>query len=600
MAPAAIVACAAMLALRKLDDFDTWWHLAAGRWIAANGAVPATDTLSHTVRAHPWIDMQWAFDLILYGLHALGGPALLCVAGAIGFSLTIVLVFRLIRPHLGDIVSAIFLIPVILAASDRFVLRPELVSFPLLLGVVSVLDYGRSRNGRGSWLLVPLMLVWVNAHALFVIGAFAIACALFPFPARPSRKLALWGGASLAAVFINPYGLQGALFPFKLLSRIDGSNPAFQTIAEFRSPFAADAGGAALAGYEIVLVAGLVAAVAALAVAVRRNFDWGGFVFFAGLACLSFAARRNAALFAVGCAPFIARCAGSVMASVPGSVRDRARKRAPLAVAAIVGFAVIFGGSVATGAFYRWDRQPREFGTGVIEGTFPIRAAAFARDARLPSKLYNDVAAGGYLSWDNPLGDGVFIDGRLEVYDTAFFTGYVQAMYDQTQWQADADRFGIQTAIIFHRWENRRLLIERLVHGPDWSLVYADEVAAVFVRTRGNEAALARAAAINERWNARTREWLERPAAKWPYPAGRAEGLRAFARLLATVNDADGATEAYTKLLELGIPSSDEIDVRLILARRFAATGRIEEAKEQSRRILAIDPRNAEAQKLLP
>jgi hypothetical protein len=329
------------------------------------------------------------------------------------------------------------------------------------------------------------------------------------------------------------------------------------------------------------------------------RFDWGGLVFFAGLACLSFAARRNAALFAVACAPFIARCAGTAMAAVPEPLRGRARQTAPLAAAAIVAIAALFCGSVATGAFYRWDRQPREFGTGVIDGTFPIRAAAFAREASLPSKLYNDVAAGGYLAWDNPLGDGVFVDGRLEVYDTAFFTGYVEAMYDQARWQRDADRFGIQTAIIFHRWENRRMLIERLVQGQDWSLVYADEVAAVFVRTRGNDDALARAAAINARWNQRTRDWLYKPVAKWPYPAGRAEGLRAFARLLATVNDADGATEVYTKLLELGIPSTDELEVRLILARRFAATGRLDEAKAQSRRILAIDPGNAEARKLL-
>ena len=46
------------IGLHKLDDFDTWWHLAAGRWIATHHAVPVTDTLSHTVRDHAWVNMQ--------------------------------------------------------------------------------------------------------------------------------------------------------------------------------------------------------------------------------------------------------------------------------------------------------------------------------------------------------------------------------------------------------------------------------------------------------------------------------------------------------------------------------------------------------------
>src|SRR6185503_9310328 len=109
--------------------------------------------------------------------------------------------------------------------------------------------------------------------------------------------------------------------------------------------------------------------------------------------------------------------------------------------------------SVVTGAFYRWDRRPREFGAGVLDGTFPVRAAAAAKEARLPGRLWNDVASGGYLAWDDPFGDGVFIDGRLEVYDAPFFSAYLTSTYDQAAFDALAERYGIQTAIVFHRWE---------------------------------------------------------------------------------------------------------------------------------------------------
>ena len=69
VATAAVALAGLAIGLHKLDDFDTWWHLAAGRWIATHHAVPVTDTLSHTVRDHAWVNMQWLFDLALYGAH---------------------------------------------------------------------------------------------------------------------------------------------------------------------------------------------------------------------------------------------------------------------------------------------------------------------------------------------------------------------------------------------------------------------------------------------------------------------------------------------------------------------------------------------------
>jgi hypothetical protein len=592
----ATVALAAVLAARRIDDFDTWWHLAAGRWIVGHDAVPATDTLSHTVRAHPWINLEWLYEVGIYLLHSLGGPALLSFAEAVCFALAAWLLLRLVRPHLGDTGGALLMLPVILVIQDRFTVRPEMLSFPLLLGILSVLEFARTRDGRGLWLLVPLMVVWVNVHGLFIIGVFAILCAL---ATAPSRKLALWGLAAIACVIVNPFGIYGVLLPVKLFTLIDKASPALQAIAEFRSPFASDAFGIGFATYKLLLVAGSLVVLVAFVLAPRER-RFGDIAFFAGLAALSLVARRNTAIFALGASPLIARSIATLVSRLPASTNASLKRSAPYGAAAVVLVSMFLGATVATGAFYRFDHQPREFGFGVLEGSFPIRAAAFAREAKLPPKLYNDVAAGGYLAWDDPIGDGVFIDGRLEVYDMEFFSDYVAAMYDPVHFEADADRFGIQTVILFHRWENRRLLLERLLGSGVWSLVYADEVAAVFVRARGNEPALARAAAMNDTWNQATRAWLDRPAPRWQYPAGRVEGTRSFARLLATVGDAEGAVDAYTKLLALHIPTDQEVEVRLILARRFSTTGRGELAREQARRILTIAPENLEAQRLLP
>jgi tetratricopeptide (TPR) repeat protein len=72
-----------------------------------------------------------------------------------------------------------------------------------------------------------------------------------------------------------------------------------------------------------------------------------------------------------------------------------------------------------------------------------------------------------------------------------------------------------------------------------------------------------------------------------------------LARILATLGSYDQAVTAYLKLLELGVAAEDEVEVRLRLARYFTSTGRTAQAQEQARRILAIDPDNAEARRLL-
>ena len=581
----------------KLDDFDTWWHLAAGRWIATHQTIPATDTLSHTVRDHAWVNLQWGFDVGLYVLHRLGGVTLLNLAGAVAFASTIALLLWLAVVRLGASAAAAFMVVVVLAAQERVTLRPELASFLLLAALLVVLDRGQRPESRAPYLLVPLMIMWANVHALFVIGAFAIVCAIVGRLTRPPRALLIWGGAALLSVVINPFLLEGALFPLKLMSRIDGSAAVFQTVGEFESPFAAGATGLSLVFYKTLLALGAMAAAVAVVVD-RKRFDWGGLIFVLGLAALSVTARRNIPLFALGSAPFIAGCIATVVASSP---RWRAvlTRRAPILSGAALIAAGLVATTVVTGSWYKRDNSPQEFGSGVIEGTFPIRAAAFARAAALPGKLYNDMGAGGYLAWDDPIGDGVFIDGRLEVYDTAFVTEFATVRDTPSRWQVDADRRGIQTAIIFHRFEPSLLLVGRIARDPAWTLVYADEVAVIFVRTQGNDATLARAAAIRPEWDAQTEAWLSRPSDSWRYPAGRIEGTRAYARMLATIGRAEPAIAAYLKLFELGIPEKEEVERRLLVARYYASRGRTDEARAQVQKILAVDPGNAEAQQVI-
>ena len=61
------------LSLRQLSDPDLGFHLKYGKWIVANEKVPVTDMSTYTVPTHPYIDLHWLFQVMLYGVFRLTG-----------------------------------------------------------------------------------------------------------------------------------------------------------------------------------------------------------------------------------------------------------------------------------------------------------------------------------------------------------------------------------------------------------------------------------------------------------------------------------------------------------------------------------------------
>jgi hypothetical protein len=239
LSPAAVLLVAAALAFRSLDDSDTWWHLASGRWISANWRVPTTDPFSHTVPDHAWVNLQWLYDLVLYGLYRVGGSRLLVLAAVAAFTGATALLLRTLRHWVGPLAAAVLALIGVIVAEERFLIRPEMASLPLLGFLLWVLLADRDAGGRRLLWLPLVMLLWVNTHSLFVIGLFCIACATAaalgldgfayasgrkPQDPQRTRRLAIAAVAALLATLVNPYFVRGFLFPLELLTRIEGSS----------------------------------------------------------------------------------------------------------------------------------------------------------------------------------------------------------------------------------------------------------------------------------------------------------------------------------------------------------------------------------------
>ncbi len=616
--PVLVVGLAAAFALRRLSNTDTWWHLAAGRWIVTHGTVPHLDTLSWTVPDHPWINVQWLFDVIIYGIYTLGGPTLLVVSSAMAYAAAIALMLVNVRRHVGPVTAAVLCAWAVVVSQERFEIRPEMVSYLLLSVMLWLYATGRVPNSKRLWLIPAVMLLWANCHSLFVLGVVIIISqmvgslitdlSMFPSgwrrPVEPAvrRQVLTTGAVGLAATLINPFFIKGATFPFKLMSRINGDNPVFRSIGEFRRPFESYFVTYSVVAYRwffffaaaVVLAAVVVAALQrstgstssgkGLSRAERRrlvraeqrrkvapsphsheqkqelnhaivHIDLADIAVLAGIAYLSLLARRNMALLAIGGTPYIAACLALLATRFPHALKSAlTRVKGVLAAVMIL---LVLGGYwfIASNGFYKWTDDLREFGLGQLDMKFPIRTAAFMKAQGLPGPLYNDLGNGGYLAWAEPIPGGVYMDGRLEVYDADFFGQYIREIANPREWQAEMDRKGIQTVLQFHWWGNTRSLIQYLVHDSRWALVYYDETSVLLVRRAGNEEVINRAMkAFAVEREATERAFLE-PVRSWQWPMGRVRALQVYSDLLDVIGRSNDARRFRAFLSEMSLPT---------------------------------------------
>ena len=621
--PMATLSVGAALALRRLDDSDTWWHLASGRWIVENRTIPTTDTLSYTVPDHPWFNLQWLFDVMLYLLHSIGDANLLVIMSAVAFTTALWMLMKNLRQWLDEVSASILCLWAMIILEERFLIRPEMVSFILLQVVLWLLMTSRRNEGRTLWLLVPVILLWVNCHSLFIIGLFCIGCAVggtlagrLPLlPAgwrqasslgpKATRRLFISAGAAAVVTLLNPYFLEGLLFPLELMSRFDASNAAFQTIGEFRRPFSGYFPTFSIGAFQALFFLGIAVTLTAAVAGWRApakpgttperpspgfNLTW--LLIFTGLAYVSVLARRNTSLFALGATPIVGAFLALIGSKAKGGMRGLYTKAATVAAPVLLATCIGLVGAVATNTYYWRDGTTREFGLGVLEVNFPIRAAAFSREAGLQPRLYNDLTAGGYLTWDAAVKGGVFIDGRLEVYDSEFFTYYQSAFTTPRSWQEQLERYEINTVLLFHRWQNRHPMIRFLMVNPAWTLVFHDEVAVIFVRNRGNEARIEKARALYPAWQKRISAALRDPTTPWQRPVGRVQALSSYAELLFLIGETDAALGLEERLLAFHLRPEQESRVRIIIGAHLGERGEFKRGLEHLERAAELDPSN--------
>lgn len=529
-----LAAAACLLAL-PLANPDLFWHLSAGRWMAAHGALPSADWLSHTKAGAPWADFEWLAQLAYYGALKAGGQGALWALKAAALAACGAVVWVLLGRHgAGPAGRGLGVLAFLLACPSANDLRPENASLLFFLVLLDRLEAarlaGRDRARPAELAATAaLFALWANLHAGFVYGLGLLALYGTAAAWRARSHRALWPAAvAAAAVALNPYGLRVWTVPWEHWALIGDLQ---EYLLEWQEA-------SVLSPWLAPMWATMAAAFAALAAARLRSGS-APFEHALLLAALSWSAASH-----VRTAPYFA--AAAVLTAAAGfaaALPERARRAGVLvgAAAALAFVGTLYRPVLARGAF------------GFDPMYVPARAAAWLEREKAPlagKRLFNPWHWGGYLGWRLDGAVPVFADGRYIFHD--LLAPMYAATRDPAAYAEFLDRHGVEAAVVQRlkqfapmpvvlKGGRRETLIRPfyLFFYPRerWALVHWDDRALVFVRRSAFDPAWV--AAREFRWfrpDDLRAAWLE-----------VAEGRAGFAAVAAEANRWGETAEDYER-----------------------------------------------------
>lgn len=487
-----------------LYDTDFWWHLRTGELILRDGKPPQVDWFTFTEFDKPWIDLHWGFQVLITVLYRVGGVNLIILAKAAIITGAVAIAWCATGRTLPVWLRAAVWVPAIIAISGRAYERPEMLSL-LFLALWLWIVFRAEERPRLIWWLPAIQLVWVNCHALFVLGLVVGGCFVADLVVRdiaqggwgldrPSqqtsgRTIIRAGALTVLACFINPYFEEGVLFPLTLYRKFTVDQEFYSVrIGEFHQPiqFVMQYGWAGVRNPYLLAEASLWCLAAGSFVWLFAHRRWSVFrlLLFVGFSHLAWEATRNTNIFSLVAGTLL--CAN--LSEIPAARLKATSANRParsLTVAAVLAGLI---GFVVTGTWNRIGEGNKPFRLGEHPSWFIHEAAKFAGQDGFPDRAFvshNGQAA--VYEYHNGPGRLVFFDGRLEVCTKETFQAFeniIQAMsVGNRSWEKlfEGKEAGLPVVILSTYDNASRGAINGLLNTPGWRLVFADPTAAVFL-----------------------------------------------------------------------------------------------------------------------
>jgi hypothetical protein len=475
----ALLLLAALFAVSHMDQgIDTWISLAGGRDVMAQGvrdadpfsfqsrqphpaAAGLAARVGHWLQPHGWINQNWLTHSLLFLLVRAGG-----LDALVAWKLVNYLLVGVVLIAAGRVLGAAWTWSVLSACAalvtsrSYLSIRAQDITNLMIALFVLVVALAERRHRRWAWALVPLFVVWANAHGGYIYGFILVAALAVPDWLQARRSGPLVGeerrrligllapatAALVASVALSPYRLANLTHPLVISVSADAAQ--WRVVREWRPLFT----NPVASPVPFVVLAVITAAVLVLYArrAARpvpdRVTGLGlriGIVSFA----LAVTSGRFVPIASIAAAPFLAFWLHGVAAAVARRVGlDAAERRRTvvIAAAALLWVAVAAGAAAFVPRALRtyagpWPQDARRaglFDRMTFSHQRPWGPCEFLTANGVTGRMWNFWGEGGFLAYCQPpdaatgrVPVGLFIDGRAQAaYDVAALESYLDLL----------------------------------------------------------------------------------------------------------------------------------------------------------------------------
>ena len=481
-----------LFSIRPITMGDIGLHLKSGQLMWEQKQILQADPFSYTVPGTQWINHQWLAQLITYALYALGGYTALIMSSVLIMLCTFLILYKIssVKNFIG---TPLLLMLIVLFSEWMIEPRPHTGTWLLFCLYIYRLFSHRENTGiyYDALLLILLQLLWANLHGAYILGICLIGLAMMsdilhritgaPFFTRYTAQQSsclllpiLWILA-VAACLCNPAGWRLLLRPFTQLTtpvymnRLGEWASLFTPLGPVTPHF--------ILPFILYTILGGIILLCSL-----RKLRFSDIILTLCFFILAVKSRRNLILFGYASLPVIASY-GCALQETFLNKRPRLSTVCAWGICALVwGITLIHIPAVISNRYYMSSREAWYYGLGLNQTTIPEKAFEQLKRIHTTGNIFNSFGIAGYVIWKGYPSYKVFIDGRNVMYGPELFNTYLSVCEQPAQWDNLVFKYTITRAIIGLHESGTEKLIAYLFNRPDWSLVWIDGIAAVFVK----------------------------------------------------------------------------------------------------------------------
>jgi hypothetical protein len=465
----------------RYADPDLWGHLAFAQLFLRSGHIVARDPFSYSAPGHPWHDPEWLSEILMaLSYDAWGVLGLKLMKFACTGTIFVLLALAIAETGAGATVQCGVLIATALGIGLELQIRPQLFTFLSMAALFAILARDNYRRRAPLWLAIPVLTIWVNTHGGFLIGLMMLAVytgistlqdVLAGRGWSHGLKLAAITVAATLATLINPYGLgEWTTVGTSVLNPV--TRNAIEEWRPLLTIMIATWQWSHVGVIYYLLVLGIIA-LFVVTIAIKPLAGDLPLVAIAAITCAAaFVSVRHVPLAVISMSLPITRRLGLWF--------NRARETRASGVRGAPGLAKRYNQGFLFVVAFLLALETGLFSSRLPETTaYPQGALAFMRLHALHGNLLDDFNWGDYLIFHTAPQSKVFIDGRFDfIYPNSVVDDFFAFYFNGPGAAHVLESYPHDFVLIPPTCRAYALMTSR----KDWTLLYRDQVAALFAR----------------------------------------------------------------------------------------------------------------------